>query len=109
MKNLIYLLITIAILSCSPPETESDICIDNMIGMLDMDHYGGAIENDCAYDYLLWFTYDGDDYFMIENPCADIVLHLWNCDKVDLCGDNNEECQTIFAGKADQGVIARSK
>ena len=106
MKNIFYLLIAFAVFSCSPPETESDICITNILDELDMESYGGVVEIPCR-DYLLWFTYDGSDYFMLENPCADIVLHLWDCDKVDICADNNEACQTILAGKSDQGVVGR--
>ncbi len=108
MKNLIFLIIVFVISSCSPPETETDVCIDNMIQMLEMEHYNGVIESECQ-DYLLWFIHEGSDYFMYDNPCADIALHLWDCEKVDICADNSNQCQTIMSNMTHQGVIGRDK
>lgn len=106
MKNLIYLLTAFIVFSCSPPESESDICIDNMIQLNDMEHYAGEMSGDCI-TYLRWFIHDGNDYFMMDNPCADFALHLWNCDKVDVCHDNSSDCQEILSEMTAQGIVGR--
>jgi len=72
-----------------------------------MEHYTGEMNSDCI-TYLRWFTNDEDDYFMMDNPCADIALHLWNCDKVDICADNSIDCQEIMAGMTAQGIVGRT-
>ena len=92
MKNLIFILLAIGTLSCSSSETESPTCVDIMIDNLNMEHYNGEIEGECR-NYLRWFTHNGNDYFMLDNPCADLVLHLWDCEKVDVCKDNSQDCQ----------------
>ena len=106
MKSLIYLIVIFYILSCSPPDTESDICIDNMLDSKDMEHYSGVIVPQCQ-NYLLGFTHEENDYFMLENPCADLALHLLNCENVDVCADNSMECQTIMSNMTHQGVVGK--
>lgn len=93
--------------SCNSPDTDSDICIDNLIEILDMERYSGVIEGECR-DYLQWFTYDSSDYFWLDNPCADYALHLWDCDKVDICQDDLDQCMTIMASMTQHGFVGRS-
>ena len=106
MKSLTFFLLFFAIYSCSPPESESDICIDNMIQVMNMEHYNGVIEGECR-NYLQWFTHEGSDYFMLDNPCADFILHLWDCEKVDVCSDNSDGCKTIMSNMVHQGLVGR--
>jgi len=108
MKYLISFITITAIFCCTAPETDSDICIDDMLERLDMEPYSGVIESECR-NYLAWATYDGNDYFMWDNPCADIALHLWDCDKIDLCQDSTMNCQQIIADMTRQGIVGRSK
>lgn len=108
MKHLISFIVITAIISCSASKTDSDICIDNMLERLGMEPYSGVIEGECR-DYLSWSTYDGDDYFMWDNPCADIALHLWDCDKIDLCQDSTMNCQEIIAEMTRHGIVGRSE
>ena len=106
MKNLIFFILAIAIFSCSTTETDNDICINNMIQTLDMENYNGVIKGECR-DYLTWYTHEGNDYFMLDNPCADYALHLWDCEKVDICFENSAECQTIMGNMIHQGVVGK--
>lgn len=108
IKKLILIFLAIFTFSCSKPTTDSEICIDNMLERLDMESYEGNIDAICN-NYLLYFTEKGMDYFMLENPCADLVLHLWDCDKIDICENDSFECQTIMMNMTHQGVIGRSR
>ncbi len=77
-----------------------------MITLLEMEAYTGEMGSDCN-TYLRWSTYDGNDYFMIDNPCADFVLHLWDCEKVDVCQDFSSHCQEILANMTSHGIVGR--
>jgi len=106
MKNLIFLLLAFAIFSCSKPESESDICIDNILEIRGMEHYYGEMSGECK-TYLRWFTdEDGGNFFMMDNPCADFALHLLDCDNVNLCTDSFD-CQEIMADLTPQGIVGR--
>lgn len=107
MKNLPIILFTLLIFSCSPPESESDLCIDKMIDELDMEHYTGEMSSECQ-TYLNWFTYDGSDYFMLSNPCADMLLHLFDCEHVDVCVDFSSQCQEIMSNMTSHGIVAKN-
>lgn len=108
MKHLIYIFLAFFTLSCSTSKSESTECIDNMLSILDMEAFTGDMDSDCK-NYLRWFTHDGDDYFMMDNPCADIALHLWDCDKIDLCQSELVDCQDIIANSTAQGIVGRSE
>lgn len=107
MKYITILLLSILAFSCGSSDSESDACIDNLLEILDMEHYEGVMEGECR-DYLQWFTYDGSDYFWMDNPCADYALHLWDCDNIDICAVNSDECLTIMANMTQHGIVGRS-
>lgn len=45
---------------------------------------------------------------MLDNPCDDFALHLWDCEKVDICIDNSPNCQTIIGNMMHQGIVGRN-
>ena len=108
MKNLIFISLALLIVSCSPPETESDICIDNMIEILSMENYSGVVENDCKYTYLHWYTHEKGNYFTVSNPCQDHAQHLYNCENVNLYIDNPSEYEETTNEMTAHGIIART-
>lgn len=59
MKKLIYLFIAFTLYSCS--HSESDVCPDSIIHLLDMEAYGGSYDYDCKFNYLHRYSHDGSD------------------------------------------------
>ena len=74
---------------------------------MDMEPYFGDIGSECR-NYLRWMLDGETSYYQMDNPCADIALHLLDCDGVDLCAESSENCLEILARVEHRGIIGRS-
>lgn len=80
------LLLAICVFSCkkdTPNKPELD-CIEQYVQTNNLIPYSGQVFLDCT-DMVLLFEYEGKDYFMEDNNCADMIAIPFDRDCVPLC------------------------
>lgn len=107
MKLLIIPFCAALILTACSAEN-SDTCINHVLEAHGMHPYTGEIEGDGCRTYLHHFIIDDEFYFQLDNPCADMILHLIDCDLVNICLTDSDLCMSLLAKAEYQGIIGRS-
>lgn len=92
--------------SCTKDGLQSD-CVEQMLADNNMDNYNGVIDPDCR-DYLQLYDWDGDQYFIFENPCEDRILAIFDCGGNNLCTDD-PNCSDFFQNAELVGIVGRSR
>lgn len=83
---LLMLLLAINLPSCKksePNKSEFD-CIEQFVQINNFVPYAGQVFLDCT-DMVLLFEYDGKDYFIEDNNCADMIAIPFDRDCLPLC------------------------
>ena len=108
MKNILVLfLLGFTLATCNKSNDLKSDCIDQILSDNDMIKYDGEIMADCKF-YLHLYDWDGDQYFIFDNPCMDMVLAIFDCEGNDLCKDD-PNCSNFFQNAELVGTIGRSR
>lgn len=59
-------------------------CVEDFVQKNNLVPYTGQTLVDCT-DMFLLFAYDGKDYLMHDNNCADMIAIPVDCDSIPLC------------------------
>ncbi len=109
MKNIFLFLILLGcgVTSCHKSDTLHSDCIDEMLSEFNMIKYDGEIMSDCKF-YLHLYDWDGEQYFIFDNPCMDMVLAIFDCEGNDLCKDD-PDCSNFFQNAEFVDIVGRSR
>ncbi|MFN4080123.1 MAG: hypothetical protein ACK4NS_04435 [Saprospiraceae bacterium] len=74
-------------------------CKMKFIKLNNLQPYTGAF-NGCVYYYSL-YQFKGQQYFLLDNPCADMVSIPVDCDGVPLTTSYDDPYLSVFYREAD--------
>jgi len=96
-RSLPLLLLAISLFSCkkSEPNKPDLDCITNFVLMNNFIPYSGQVFMDCT-DMILLYEYEGKDYFVHDNNCADMIAIPIDCDNMLLCQSYDDPIWSDF-------------
>jgi hypothetical protein len=104
MKTFIsFCSILIALVACREECHVKKNCIENVLVEQGMVAYTGQ-ELGCS-TFLTLYQFNGKQYFMLGNHCADMIAYPFDCDGNKLCETNDEKCQQYLQSTKYIGVV----
>ena len=112
MKNTIILAtLSLLMFSCSKPDNLNSDCIEKMLSDNDMKEFNGTKYTSGCNNYLSLYKWDGDQYFLYDNPCVDFLTPIvFDCDGNNICNQaSNQECSDFFEEAEYIAIVGRSE
>ena len=108
VQLLIVPLFLLIILTASCEKETLDNCQSHLIQLFDMKPYHG--ENiECEF-FLDLYSFNGDDYGVLNSKCADIVPTVINCEGENICQNHqSNDCRQFWDLAKFQRIIGIEK
>ncbi len=89
-------------------ENHPEDCHDKVMLELGMTRYNG--EAIACRTFLKLYKFEGEDYFLLDNFCADMVNYPFDCEGNEICGIGKEPvCQKFSNEAVEIGIIGIRK
>lgn len=103
VKSILVILLISFLWACNKSDAESN-CIDAQLESRDMVPYTGT-SLDCHF-FLEMYSFEGNDYFSVNNHCIDMIITYEDCSGIDICREGNTfECNKFEANRQYLGIV----
>ena len=88
------ILIALSILGCSKSSMSGTPCLIELLEKHNMQLYIGQ-DLDCK-SYLDLYHFNGEEYYLLNNNCIDMISNPVNCEGDSMCSSPNFSCQSFY-------------
>lgn len=102
-KNALFALLSLLSLGACKKTDDATFsagdCTIKFVKLNNLQPYTGSLD-DCVYYYSL-YNFKGQQYFLLDNPCADMVSIPIDCDGAPLTSSYDDPYLSVFYREAD--------
>ena len=105
----IYIILSVSLtlfIQCTQQDENQRDCIETMLTINEMVPYTGDGSDLGCESWLELFDVKGQQIYVLQNNCIDMLYDPRNCDNISICNDAQSiPCLDFYAHGVSQGII----